>query len=188
MSMTALRLARILNRHGPLRIVKLKLEAQELKDSIKGLTRDKMELLHEVAQLRNKEPTKASLEIIDSLYRQHLDDTCAPHSQSILSAIINGALDDPPPIRHTYAYSRRKAISLVDPTLREEDVDEAGHHLYHSCMQLNAGYSPPPVILRETELAVPSIAAFFALAHFCDQAEIRVEYQSESGSVYARLV
>ncbi len=47
------------------------------------------------------------------------------------------------------------------------------------------GYTNP-VILRHEDLVNPSIAAFFALAHFCDRAKISVEHQSY-GVAFARL-
>lgn len=83
--------------------------------------------------------SEASLKTIDTLHRWHVEDfrgPCAPHSRSVLSAIINGTLNDPPPMYGT-ATPRQEAISLVDPTL-QEDVDD---HLYHTCMLLKGGYA-----------------------------------------------
>ncbi len=83
---------------------------------------------------------------------------------------INTTFDDPPlydPPPHTYGHSRKEAISLVDLIL----------HLYHTCMSLNTGYALP-IVLRGSEFAVPSIAAFFALPCFCDEAGIMVELLS----------
>ncbi len=104
------------------------------------------------------------IDIIDSIYRRRLDDTLPPGTQSVLSAIINGALDE---LSHTYAYSRQKAISLLDPTLRKDEVDEAGHHLYRDCVD-HVPIQPyrQPIVLKEGQLPLLSVAAFFALAHW----------------------
>ncbi|PBK75068.1 hypothetical protein ARMSODRAFT_1014030 [Armillaria solidipes] len=161
-------------------------EISKFSSTEEALISDKVGLLHRVAQLRNAEPAKASLEIIDSLYRRRLEEDLgrlSPGPQSVLSEIIKGALDTP---LRTYAYSRNRAISLVDSELDSNDVDNAGHCIYESCRRnLMEGYTNP-VILRHEELVDPSIAAFFALAHFCDRARISVEHQS-CGVAFARL-
>ncbi|KAK0244009.1 hypothetical protein EDD85DRAFT_932246 [Armillaria nabsnona] len=156
-------------------------EISKFSSTEEALTSDKVGLLHQVAQLRNAEPAKASLEIIDSLYRRRLEQDLgrlSPGPQSVIDEIINGALDTVTPLR--------TAISLVDSELDGDDVDNAGHCIYESCRRnLMEGYTNP-VILRYEELVNPSIAAFFALAHFCDRARINVEHQS-SGVAFARL-
>ncbi|PBK97443.1 hypothetical protein ARMGADRAFT_1075929 [Armillaria gallica] len=137
------------------------------------LTHDKIELLHKVAWHGENLSAASSLDIIDSIYRRHLEDTLPPGTQSVLSAIINGALDEP---SHTYAYSRQKAISLLDPTLKTEEVDEAGHDLYRDCVD-HVPIQPyrQPIDLKEGQLRLPSVAAYFALAHW-SQVEISVYF------------
>ncbi|KAK0244019.1 hypothetical protein EDD85DRAFT_183707 [Armillaria nabsnona] len=147
------------------------------------LMRDKIQLLHEVVRLRKRVSAASSLGIIDSVYRRRHEDILGPlppDSQSVLSAIIDGALDEP---SHSYAHSRQKAISLLDPTLQKDEVDEAGHHLYRTCFdQVPIQPYGQSVILREGQLSLPSVAAFFALAHWSEMC-IPVEYQLKSGSV-----
>ncbi|KAK0235040.1 Lactonase, 7-bladed beta-propeller-domain-containing protein [Armillaria nabsnona] len=98
-----------------------------------------------------------------------------PDPQFVLSAIIDGALDISSKVYGTpleaYSYSRNEVISLVDPTLQEDEVDQAGRCLYSSCRLLYKGCTSP-IVLKEGELPPPSIAAFFALAHFCDRANV----------------
>ncbi|KAK0433485.1 uncharacterized protein EV420DRAFT_529667 [Desarmillaria tabescens] len=149
------------------------------------LMRDKIQLLHKVAWLRQDVSAAPSLRIIDSIYRQRLKDLPpGPGPQSVLSAIISGALDTP---SHTYACSRQKAISLVDPTLEKNDVDLAGHNLYQACLDhVPVQEYSPPIDLREGQLSLPSVAAFFALAHW-SRAEISVYYISKSGEMVASL-
>ncbi len=112
-------------------------------------------------------------DVIDSLYRRRLD---APGPQSVLSAIID---------INAYASSRCLAISLLDPTLQPDQVDEAGHDLYRACLPLQE-QGTQPVILKEGQLSLPSVAAFFALAHWA-RAGISVDYVLESGKVAASI-
>ncbi|PBK75060.1 hypothetical protein ARMSODRAFT_504168 [Armillaria solidipes] len=115
-------------------------------------------------------------DIIDSIYRRRLEGPLSPDPQSVLSAIINGALDNP---WHNYAYSRKKAISFVGSVLSKNAVDKAGHDLYNTCCHRlpRTGYSKP-IVIRKGQISPPSVAAFFALAHFCCRADVRVEYHS----------
>ncbi|KAK0244021.1 hypothetical protein EDD85DRAFT_806498 [Armillaria nabsnona] len=151
------------------------------------LTNDKIQLLHKVAWLGENVSAASSLGIIDAIYRKRLEDALGPlpsGPQSVLSAIINGALDEP---SHTYAFSRQKAISLLDPTLQKDEVDEAGHHLYHVCLD-HVPIQPyrQPIDLREGQLSLPSVAVFFALAHW-SQVDISVDYFSKDGKVAASI-
>ncbi|KAK0464296.1 uncharacterized protein EV420DRAFT_1036156 [Desarmillaria tabescens] len=169
------------------------------------LMRDKIQLLHKVAWLRQDVSAAPSLRmclfphlrkyhthltpagIIDSIYRQRLEDALGPllpGPQSVLSAIINSALDTP---SHTYARSRQKAISLVDPTLEKDDVDLAGHNLYRACLEhVPIQEYSLPIDLREGQLSLPSVAAFFALAHW-SRVEISVDYRSKGGELVASI-
>ncbi|PBK89523.1 hypothetical protein ARMGADRAFT_1167320 [Armillaria gallica] len=122
---------------------------------------DSASRLHRIARLRETESVNMSLDIID-----------------ISSKVYGTPLE-------AYSYSRNKVISIVDPTLQEDEVDQAGRCLYSSCRLLYKGCTSP-IVLKEGELPPPSVAAFFALAHFCDRANVRVEYRSKSGSVLLR--
>ncbi|KAK0464299.1 uncharacterized protein EV420DRAFT_1744718 [Desarmillaria tabescens] len=114
-------------------------------------------------------------DVIDSIYRRRLG-PLSPSPQSVLSAIINGALDNS---FHTYASCRKNAISLIDPLLHQADVDKAGHRLYKSCCKNLplTGFSKH-IFLKQNNLSPPKVAAFFALAQFCREAKIRVLYLS----------
>ncbi|KAK0221691.1 hypothetical protein IW262DRAFT_1296358 [Armillaria fumosa] len=123
---------------------------------------DKIRLLHEVAGLRETVTAKGSLDIIVAIYRHRVKSTLGPPSrdpQSVLSALINGALDSP---WHNYAYSRKMAISLVDPALQEDDVDKAGHSLYNSCCKRLplSGYMKP-IVLTKCQLSPPLLPRSF---------------------------
>lgn len=114
------------------------------------------------------------LDIIDTLYRRPL---APPDPQLVLSGIINA--------NSAYPASRRLEISLLDRTLEPDEVDRAGHNLYHACLPL-LPQDTQPVTLREGQLALPAVAAFFALAHWA-QAGISVEYVLRSGEVAASV-
>ncbi len=117
-------------------------------------------------------------DVINSIYGQRLEGPLSSDPQSVLSAIINGALDGP---WHDYAYSCKKAISFVGPVpvLSEKAVDKAGHDLYNTCCSRlpRNGYMRR-IVVRKGQIPPPSVAAFFSLAHFCSRADIQVEYHS----------
>ncbi|KAK0244017.1 hypothetical protein EDD85DRAFT_945341 [Armillaria nabsnona] len=100
---------------------------------------ENVSLLYELAMLRETVSAETSLDVIYSIYRRRLEGPLSSDPQSVLSAIINGALDGP---WHNYAYSRKKAISFVGPVLSEHAVDKAGHDLYNTCY--SARLPPPP--------------------------------------------
>ncbi len=69
--------------------------------------------------------------------RWRVEDFRGPLASHVLSAVIDPSFDDPPLYDtppHTYGHFRKEAISLVEPILQEEDVDEVGpsplSHLY----------------------------------------------------------
>ncbi|PBK97455.1 hypothetical protein ARMGADRAFT_639596 [Armillaria gallica] len=125
--------------------------------------------------LRETVSAETSLDVIYSIYRRRLNDHSLA-TQSVLSAIINGALDGP---WHNYAYSRKQAISFVRLVLSQNAVDKAGHDLYNTCCSRlpRNGYMRR-IVIRKGQIPPPSVAAFFALAHFCSRADIQVEYHS----------
>ncbi len=112
-------------------------------------------------------------DVINSIYGRRLEGPLYSDPQSVLSAIINGALDGP---WHNYAYSRKKAISFVGHVLSQNAVDKAGHDLYNTCCSRLP--RKRRIVIRQGQIPLPSIAAFFAPAHFCSRADIQVEYHS----------
>ncbi len=98
-------------------------------------------------------------DVINSIYGRRLEGPLYSNPQSVLSAIINAALDGP---WHSYAYSRKKAISFVGPVLSEKAVDKAGHDLYNTCCSRLPRYGyMRRIVIRQGQISPPSVAAFF---------------------------